>query len=92
MSLPMATWSSQQTCGPPGWTNAFATGLPRIESRPEADYYVIDGLGPFAVGLEGVTMEDKIAGEIKSATGRRHAETRPGCADPYPIHRGPSAS
>ena len=60
----------------------FRDRAPRIESRPEADYYVIDGLGPFAVGLEGVTMEDKIAGEIKSATGRRHAETRPGAWDP----------
>jgi predicted TIM-barrel fold metal-dependent hydrolase len=43
---------------------------------------VIDGLAPFAVGLEGVTMEDKIAGEIKTVLGHRHSETRPGAWDP----------
>ena len=54
----------------------------RVESRPEADYYVIDGLAPFAVGLEGVTLEDKIAGEITTVIGHRHSETRPGASDP----------
>ena len=68
------------------WTSRmdrrFRDRAPRIESRPEADYYVIDGLAPFAVGLEGVTMEDKIAGEITTVIGHRHAETRPGAWDP----------
>ncbi len=60
----------------------FRDRAPRVESRPDGDYYIIDGLAPLAVGLEGVTMEDKIAGEIKSSTGHRHAETRPGAWDP----------
>ena len=68
------------------WTTRMDTRFrdraPRIESRPEADYYVIDGLAPFAVGLEGVTMEDKIAGQIETVVGHRHSETRPGAWDP----------
>ena len=60
----------------------FRDRAPRAESRPEADYYMIDGLAPFAVGLEGVTMEDKIAGEIKTVMGHRHSETRAGAWDP----------
>lgn len=60
----------------------FRYRAPRVESRPEADYYMIDGVAPFPVGLEGVTMEDKIAGEVKSSRGHRHAETRPGAWDP----------
>ncbi len=60
----------------------FRDRAPRVESRPEADYYVIDGLAPFAVGLEGVTLEDKIAGEITTVIGHRHSETRPGASDP----------
>jgi uncharacterized protein len=34
------------------------------------------------VGLEGVAIDDKIAGKIKSAQGYRHAATRPGAWDP----------
>jgi len=60
----------------------FRNRAPRVESRPEADYYVIDGVAPFPVGLEGVTMEDKIAGEIRASQGHRHGETRPGAWDP----------
>jgi len=60
----------------------FRDRAPRVEPRPDADYYIIDGLSPFPVGLEGATMEDKIAGEITSVVGRRHGETRPGAWDP----------
>ncbi len=60
----------------------FRDRAPRVESRPEADYYFIDGVASFPVGLEGVTMEDKIAGEIKASMGSRHADTRPGAWDP----------
>ena len=60
----------------------FRDRAPRVESRPEADYYIIDGLSPFPVGLEGATMEDKIAGEITTVVGHRHGETRPGAWDP----------
>ena len=60
----------------------FRDRAPRVESKPEADFYIIDGLEPLPVGLEGVSMEDKIAGEIISPQGRRHADTRPGAWDP----------
>ena len=43
----------------------FRERAPRIESRADADWYYIDGVTPFPVGLEGASMEDKIAGEIK---------------------------
>ena len=42
----------------------FRDRAPHVDSRPDADYYIIDGLSPFPVGLEGASMEDKIAGEI----------------------------
>src|SRR5271156_3368238 len=60
----------------------FRDRAPRVESRPDADYYLIDGFPAIPVGLEGVSIEDKIAGEIKSPKGRRRAETRPGAFDP----------
>ena len=68
------------------WTkrmdNRFRDRAPRIEARPDSDYYIIDGVTPFPVGLEGASMEDKIAGEIKMMGGHRHADTRPGAWDP----------
>ena len=60
----------------------FRDRAPRIEARPDSDYYIIDGVTPFPVGLEGASMEDKIAGEIKMMGGHRHADTRPGAWDP----------
>jgi len=56
----------------------FRDRAPRVESRPEGDYYIIDGVTPTPSGLDGVAIEDKIAGGITSATGYRHADTRPG--------------
>ena len=61
----------------------FRDRAPRVEARPEGDYYVIDGVTPTPSGLEGVAIEDKIAGGITSATGYRHADTRPGAWDPH---------
>ena len=67
------------------WTSRmdkrFRDRAPHVESRPEGDYYVIDGLKPFPVGLEGVTMEEKLAGKVTKFIGR-HADTRPGANDP----------
>ena len=60
----------------------FRDRAPRIDSRPEGDYYFIDGVTPFPVGLEGASMEDKIAGKIEAMVGNRHADTRPGAWDP----------
>ena len=68
------------------WTDRmdarFRDRAPRVEARDDADWYVIDGVTPFPVGLEGASMEDKIAGEIKMMGGHRHADTRPGAWDP----------
>jgi predicted TIM-barrel fold metal-dependent hydrolase len=60
----------------------FRDRAPRVDSKPDADYYLIDGFPAMPVGLEGVSMEDKIAGQGKSPKGRRHAETRLGAHDP----------
>ncbi len=59
----------------------FRDRAPRVEAREDADYYIIDGLTPFPVGLEGATMEDKLAGTIETMASR-HADTRPGAWDP----------
>ena len=60
----------------------FRDRAPRVESRDNADWYVIDGVTAFPVGLEGASMEDKITSEIKMMGGKRHASTRPGAWDP----------
>jgi uncharacterized protein len=59
----------------------FRERAPRVESRSDGDYYLVDGFPATPVGLEGVSMEDKIAGEMNSPKGRRD-ETRPGAFDP----------
>lgn len=56
----------------------YRARAPHVESRDDADYYVLDGLAPFPVGLEGATMDDKIRGEISSVVGHPHGDTRPG--------------
>ena len=63
----------------------FRDKAPRVESRPNGDYYLIDGFEPIPVGLEGVAIDDKIAGKIKSAQGYRHAATRPERGIPRPV-------
>jgi predicted TIM-barrel fold metal-dependent hydrolase len=60
----------------------FRDRAPRVESRANGDYYLIDGFAPIPVGLEGVALDDKINGTIKSAEGYRHANTRPGAWEP----------
>lgn len=60
----------------------FRDRAPRVEARDDADYYIIDGVTPFPVGLEGASMEDKISGQINMMGGHRHADTRPGAWDP----------
>ncbi len=62
----------------------FRDRAPRVESREEADYYIIEGLTEFPVGLEGVTIEEKMQSQVTTPKGRRHAETRPGAWDPQP--------
>jgi predicted TIM-barrel fold metal-dependent hydrolase len=60
----------------------FRDRAPQVESRADADWYAIDGVTPFPVGLEGASMEDKIGGGVKMMGGHRHADTRPGAWDP----------
>jgi predicted TIM-barrel fold metal-dependent hydrolase len=60
----------------------FRDRAPRVEARADADWYAIDGVTPFPVGLEGASMEDKIGGGVKMMGGHRHADTRPGAWDP----------
>jgi hypothetical protein len=60
----------------------FRDRAPRVESRANGDYYLIDGFEPIPVRLERVAIDDKIAGKIKSAQGYRHAATRPGAWNP----------
>ena len=60
----------------------FRDRAPRVEAREDEDWYVIDGVTPFPVGLEGAAMEDKISGGIQMMGGHRHADTRPGAWDP----------
>jgi len=68
------------------WTSRiekrFRDRAPRFESRPEGDYFIIEGMPPFPTGLEGSMMKAKITGEIKQFEGRRYTDTRPGGWDP----------
>ena len=59
----------------------FRDRAPHIETRKAVDFYVIDGLDPAAVGLDGAALESKIADKVESPVAR-HADTRPGASDP----------
>jgi len=62
----------------------FRDRAPRVESRPDNDYYIIGNLPPFPVGLEGAMIDDKAQqGKVERPFGRRHADTRPGAWDPH---------
>ena len=60
----------------------FRERAPRIDSKPDNDYYLIDGLPPSPAGLEGVIVEEKISGKIERPLGQRVKNTRPGAWDP----------
>ena len=60
----------------------FRDRAPGIDSRPEGDYFLLEGHPPFPVGLEGAMINEKIAGEIKDLGGRRYTDSRPGAWDP----------
>jgi len=59
----------------------FRDRAPHIETRKSIDFYVIDGLDPAALGLDGAALESKIADKVESPVAR-HADTRPGASDP----------
>ena len=44
----------------------FRDRAPRVESRDNGDYYLIDGFEPIPVGLEGVALDDKINWKLVS--------------------------
>lgn len=60
----------------------FRDRAPRIASRPKGDFYIIDGVAPNPLGLEGAMLEQKLAGKVESPIGHRYHDTRPGAWDP----------
>ena len=62
----------------------FRDRAPRVESREDADYYVMEGVGEMPTGMagEGTVADDKAAGRPVDPSGQRHADTRPGAWDP----------
>lgn len=71
------------------WTSRieprFRDRAPRIESRPDGDYYIIDGRPPSPLmGLEGAMLNEKLSGKIESIRAHRFADVRPGAWDPRP--------
>jgi len=56
---------------------------PHFEPRPQGDYTVIDGMAPMPMGLEGTVINDKVAGEIRSAARKRRSDARAGSSNPH---------
>ncbi|MBI3303777.1 MAG: amidohydrolase family protein, partial [Deltaproteobacteria bacterium] len=70
------------------WTSRieqrFRDRAPRIESRPDGDYYIMEGRPPAPItGLEGAMMNEKMAGKIETIRPHRFADARPGAWDPH---------
>src|SRR5438128_1460580 len=61
----------------------FRDRAPRIDSRPDGDYIVIEELPPWPVGSEGAMINDKTSGQIKSIGGYRYGANRAGAVDPH---------
>ena len=61
----------------------FRNQAPRIDSRPDGDYILIEGLQPWPIGSEGAMINDKTSGQIKSLGGYRYGANRPGAFDPH---------
>lgn len=61
----------------------FTDKAPRIDSRPEADFYIVDGLDPIpCVGIDAAKLEQRIAeGEIDGVP-VRHDDARKEASDP----------
>lgn len=62
----------------------FRDRAPRVESREDADYCVMEGVGEIAAGLagEGNVATDKAEGKPIDLEGQRYADTRLGAWDP----------
>ena len=65
-------------------TGKFRDRAPRVDSRPEGDYYVLDGVPPMPVGVAGAILEQKIkSGMVEQGLkANRHTDTRPQASDP----------
>ena len=59
----------------------YLARLPRSESRPDADYYVIEDVTPFPVGGEGAWISPRSEGKSLENPLMRHSDTRPGAMD-----------
>ena len=62
----------------------FRDQAPQVISRDDGDFFVVPGTGmsPKPLGTEGAMIERKISGTIRSATGYRFEQQRPGAYDP----------
>lgn len=54
----------------------FRDRAPRIESGPDNDYYIVDGLGPMLAGFEGAMIDDKARQGYVDRPIHRHADTK----------------
>lgn len=61
----------------------FRDRVPRIESLSDGDYYMLEGMPPFPLSVEGTIINEKITGGIEKLGGRRHSDGRPGGWDPH---------
>jgi len=62
----------------------FRERAPRVDSKPEGDYYIIDGVPPVPVGIDGAILEQKLkTGTVEHGfKGNRHTDARPQASDP----------
>jgi predicted TIM-barrel fold metal-dependent hydrolase len=58
--------------------------MPRIESREQCDWLVIEGLTPRPVGIEGAMIDEMVAEGVTTNFGHRYEENRPGATEPRP--------
>ena len=60
----------------------FADKVPRIDSRPEGDFYIVDGVVPQPCGSAGANLEQKIAQGKIGERPARHDDARKEASDP----------
>lgn len=57
----------------------FRDRAPHIQSRPDGDYFAIEGIEPFSISPLGAMIQDKMAGrDITTRTGKRAEDIRAG--------------
>lgn len=61
----------------------FKDKAPWIDSRPEGDFYIVDGVDPVpCAGTDAANLEQKIAGREVEASLKRHSDARKEASDP----------